>query len=124
MQKTCRKMGLCKMFERGFCEKASEKCRFAHGAEDLLAKPELQGTKLCPVVQQGAECTRRGCKYAHSSEELKVPAVQPVEIRAPKPVQPVEMRAPKPVRTWRPSAPACTMVAALRRRMRRCANRP
>ena len=65
---TCRKTELCQNFLHGCC--AKENCRFARSPEEVQEKPDLTRTKMCRAVQDGKECVRKDCTFAHSEEEL------------------------------------------------------
>jgi hypothetical protein len=69
LSQACRKTKLCTYHLQGFCPNGAN-CGFAHGDHELVLPPNLGGTKLCPLLKTGG-CTREGCKFAHSEQELR-----------------------------------------------------
>merc|ERR1719183_2993037 len=71
LSQACQKTKLCKFYQQGTCGRGDE-CSFAHGAEQIQTVPDLQCTKLCPMMESTGQCTRGSkCKFAHSIEELR-----------------------------------------------------
>eukprot|EP00746_Dinoflagellata_sp_MGD_P126058 gnl/MRDRNA2_/MRDRNA2_60986_c1_seq1.p1 gnl/MRDRNA2_/MRDRNA2_60986_c1~~gnl/MRDRNA2_/MRDRNA2_60986_c1_seq1.p1 ORF type:complete len:371 (-),score=54.28 gnl/MRDRNA2_/MRDRNA2_60986_c1_seq1:418-1530(-) len=65
------KTKLCQFHMRSACKDGSN-CRFAHGPEELVNQPDLSKTSMCPdLVTGNGKCTRPGCQYAHSAEEIR-----------------------------------------------------
>lgn len=67
--KWMRKTRMCNYYLQGTCTFGAE-CFFAHTADELQDRPDLQKTQLCPDFENGS-CTRANCNYAHCLEELK-----------------------------------------------------
>mmetsp|Transcript_132806 Transcript_132806/g.265035 ORF Transcript_132806/g.265035 Transcript_132806/m.265035 type:complete len:235 (-) Transcript_132806:200-904(-) len=66
------KSKLCTFFANGTCPRA-HKCRFAHGADELRATPDLSQTKLCQDFITNGSCSKGAfCTFAHSFEELRI----------------------------------------------------
>eukprot|EP00930_Biecheleria_cincta_P081764 TRINITY_DN7109_c0_g2_i1.p1 TRINITY_DN7109_c0_g2~~TRINITY_DN7109_c0_g2_i1.p1 ORF type:complete len:250 (+),score=21.50 TRINITY_DN7109_c0_g2_i1:52-801(+) len=61
------KTKMCKFYKKGQCNRGGL-CMFAHGKEELQARPDLDKTALCPLRQT---CTDPVCKYAHCISELR-----------------------------------------------------
>merc|ERR1719183_2217234 len=71
LSQACQKTKLCKFYQQGTCGRGDE-CSFAHGAEQIQTVPDLQCTKLCPMMESTGQCSRGSkCKFAHSIEELR-----------------------------------------------------
>lgn len=65
------KTRLCSNHASGRCTNGSS-CRFAHGADELRAPPDLYKTRICPAVAYGGICAFGvACTYAHCEEELR-----------------------------------------------------
>jgi len=65
------KTSLCTFFAAGTCAKKT-KCRFAHGPNELRAKPDLNRTKLCQDQLMTGRCSKgAGCKFAHNHKERR-----------------------------------------------------
>jgi len=63
------KTKLCKHHMRGFCRYAG-RCGYAHGAPELMPKPNLIKTQLCANFLSGL-CTVVDCTYAHGLTDLR-----------------------------------------------------
>ncbi|CAK0827754.1 unnamed protein product, partial [Prorocentrum cordatum] len=63
---------LCKGWvQTGDCQ-FGERCKFAHGEEELMAGPAVKKAELCKYVSQGKTCMFGSvCWYAHTEEELQ-----------------------------------------------------
>lgn len=72
------KTKLCRFFAKsGFCFHGAA-CRFAHGEEQLNAKPDLSRTSICAYYAQRGTCLAGDrCKFAHGREQLKGPSTNP-----------------------------------------------
>eukprot|EP00929_Paragymnodinium_shiwhaense_P114817 TRINITY_DN83339_c0_g1_i1.p1 TRINITY_DN83339_c0_g1~~TRINITY_DN83339_c0_g1_i1.p1 ORF type:complete len:830 (+),score=148.64 TRINITY_DN83339_c0_g1_i1:147-2636(+) len=67
------KTKFCKFYERGVCTRGDE-CQFAHTEEDLHPQ-SFYRTRLCRKLVTTGRCDDiANCGYAHSREELRVPA--------------------------------------------------
>jgi len=59
----------CKHHLRGFCRYGS-RCGYAHGATELLTRPNLWKTKFCVNFRSGS-CMVADCSYAHGLADLR-----------------------------------------------------
>jgi len=64
------KTELCKFFMWNDCNKG-ERCMFAHGLDQLKAKPDLSRTSMCQDFLQTGNCTNPNCSFAHSEKTLR-----------------------------------------------------
>lgn len=65
------KTKMCYFFEQGKC--VSERCRYAHSAQELRDQPNLHKTKLCKAWAQDGTCPDgEACGFAHAEGELRV----------------------------------------------------
>ncbi|CAK0856824.1 unnamed protein product [Prorocentrum cordatum] len=51
----CRKTEFCRFYRQGACKRGAA-CDFAHEAQDVRSKPDLQRTKSCPAQVNGQRC--------------------------------------------------------------------
>jgi len=70
LQSACVKTRMCRFFTEGSCRLAST-CPFAHGPEELKPPPDLQRTKVCPMLIRRGLCEDINCSYAHSKDQLR-----------------------------------------------------
>lgn len=74
------KTKMCSFFLKGSCKR--ESCTFAHGAEELSARPDLRCTKMCAATLRGGICMEADCPFAHHAGEVRsvegVTSVPPV----------------------------------------------
>lgn len=62
---------LCKFYSKGVCKRGAG-CKFAHGAEQLQALPDLYRTELCFDYLRSGTCRAASdCRFAHSPTELR-----------------------------------------------------
>mmetsp|Transcript_72439 Transcript_72439/g.212275 ORF Transcript_72439/g.212275 Transcript_72439/m.212275 type:complete len:413 (+) Transcript_72439:69-1307(+) len=66
----CKKTQLCKFHQISACTKG-QRCSFAHGDGELLDKPDLSSTKLCPQIISSGTCNDDKCQFAHSKNQLR-----------------------------------------------------
>eukprot|EP00444_Apocalathium_aciculiferum_P011352 CAMPEP_0183454796 /NCGR_PEP_ID=MMETSP0370-20130417/124967_1 /TAXON_ID=268820 /ORGANISM="Peridinium aciculiferum, Strain PAER-2" /LENGTH=92 /DNA_ID=CAMNT_0025646331 /DNA_START=12 /DNA_END=286 /DNA_ORIENTATION=+ len=77
------KTKMCKYFAKGRC-KRGQACTWAHGEEELMARPDLFRTQLCVDFAAVGKCQSGGqCRFAHGSDMLRPVAVQPRGPHAP-----------------------------------------
>jgi len=58
--------------------KWGSKCHFAHSEDELVPKPDLSNTKLCPAFVQAGTCSAgRECPFAHDPGSLRKGAQRP-----------------------------------------------
>ncbi|KAH8741737.1 hypothetical protein FG386_001311 [Cryptosporidium ryanae] len=62
---------LCLMFSKGICRNG-DKCKFAHGNEELRTPVNLKKTKLCPFWLNSTCNSGGNCPFAHGISELRV----------------------------------------------------
>lgn len=67
------------MKKAGRCEKG-DSCLYSHSVFEYWLHPSRYRTQLC---NDGAECKRKICFFAHSIEELRVPTCKPVSPDVP-----------------------------------------
>lgn len=73
-EKALFKTRMCTLWLDGCCSR--RRCAFAHGAEELNQRPDLQETTMCSFE---ASCRkRRACRFAHSTGELRCSETFPV----------------------------------------------
>lgn len=66
----CQKTRMCRFFVLGKCGRGRD-CSFAHGAEEIVATPDLGRTKICPAILRDGRCDNSRCNFAHSKGELR-----------------------------------------------------
>eukprot|EP00929_Paragymnodinium_shiwhaense_P057329 TRINITY_DN28695_c0_g2_i1.p1 TRINITY_DN28695_c0_g2~~TRINITY_DN28695_c0_g2_i1.p1 ORF type:complete len:368 (+),score=79.71 TRINITY_DN28695_c0_g2_i1:83-1105(+) len=68
------KTTLCDFFAAGGCP-AGRHCKFAHGEQELQAKPNLSKTSICKAWKRGA-CRKSAatCHFAHGYSDLRTTA--------------------------------------------------
>jgi len=64
------KTEMCRFYMRNRCSKGSA-CPFAHDANEIRLKPDLQKTSMCRVFMEAGVCHQPGCTFAHSGAELR-----------------------------------------------------
>jgi len=85
------KTKMCKYFAKGRC-KRGQACTWAHGEEELMARPDLFRTQLCVDFAAVGKCQSGGqCRFAHGSDMLR-----PVAVQLPGPLAPPAVAAPAP----------------------------
>eukprot|EP00929_Paragymnodinium_shiwhaense_P007242 TRINITY_DN111179_c0_g1_i1.p1 TRINITY_DN111179_c0_g1~~TRINITY_DN111179_c0_g1_i1.p1 ORF type:complete len:359 (-),score=77.94 TRINITY_DN111179_c0_g1_i1:184-1260(-) len=68
------KTTLCNFYAAGGCP-AGDSCNFAHGTEELQAKPNFCKTSLCRAWQEGkCDKTAAKCPFAHGYSEMRATA--------------------------------------------------
>ncbi|CAE7437170.1 zfp36l2-A [Symbiodinium sp. CCMP2592] len=68
-QEKMSKTEICRFNSMGKCKRGAQ-CSFAHGPEELVAKPDLFKTMLCRKWAKGS-CNFTNCTFAHGEEELR-----------------------------------------------------
>eukprot|EP00929_Paragymnodinium_shiwhaense_P049727 TRINITY_DN25061_c0_g1_i1.p1 TRINITY_DN25061_c0_g1~~TRINITY_DN25061_c0_g1_i1.p1 ORF type:complete len:305 (-),score=41.33 TRINITY_DN25061_c0_g1_i1:315-1229(-) len=67
----CGRTQMCKFFERGRCA-LGERCTYAHSADQLREKPNLQYTRLCRKWLRSGHCIAgNACGFAHGHDQLR-----------------------------------------------------
>jgi len=88
---------MCKFHENGACLRG-ERCNYAHDDQAKRPLPNLQKTKLCPMLRRQG-CTDAECPYAHRRSELRTEIIS-VDRREPtsRPALafPIQRRSPPP----------------------------
>eukprot|EP00929_Paragymnodinium_shiwhaense_P083093 TRINITY_DN44128_c0_g1_i1.p1 TRINITY_DN44128_c0_g1~~TRINITY_DN44128_c0_g1_i1.p1 ORF type:complete len:283 (-),score=80.74 TRINITY_DN44128_c0_g1_i1:589-1437(-) len=66
------KTRLCAFFTQKVCRNGAS-CSFAHGVEELTAKPDLRKTSICKAWEKGA-CPHApaDCHFAHGYQQIRV----------------------------------------------------
>eukprot|EP00443_Scrippsiella_acuminata_P019102 CAMPEP_0115244536 /NCGR_PEP_ID=MMETSP0270-20121206/40035_1 /TAXON_ID=71861 /ORGANISM="Scrippsiella trochoidea, Strain CCMP3099" /LENGTH=77 /DNA_ID=CAMNT_0002659669 /DNA_START=298 /DNA_END=528 /DNA_ORIENTATION=+ len=65
------KTKICKYYVKGRC-KRGEACSYAHGKEQLLARPDLYRTQLCIDYTVAGACQAGDtCRFAHGAEDIR-----------------------------------------------------
>lgn len=64
------KTSMCRHFAQGRC-RWEKSCKFAHYQSELRAKPNLRGTKMCPLLLAGSKCENPDCTFAHDEAEYR-----------------------------------------------------
>mmetsp|Transcript_36306 Transcript_36306/g.104499 ORF Transcript_36306/g.104499 Transcript_36306/m.104499 type:complete len:263 (+) Transcript_36306:64-852(+) len=66
----CRKTKMCKYLSIGLCARGAD-CSYAHDASELVRRPNLMRTKMCPAQAAYGRCDRPRCRFAHDRAELR-----------------------------------------------------
>jgi len=104
------KTKLCKFHLKGSCLRGA-KCRYAHDLSSQCPLPDLQCTRLCPMLTRTGECKDTSCCLAPKAHELEV-----VQSMQPEMCETVQVKLVEKLTflEWEPDVPT----------IRRCASAP